>query len=88
MKTIKFAPTKLAGLKHPIGTRPEKWFDVWCEGLAIFVQPEPLLKKSYYAHRSKATIGKDGKKKTSGRYKYIGRFDGAKILKLLKHMLL
>jgi len=84
MKTIKFTPAKLAGLKHPTGTHPEKWFDAGCEGLAIFVQPEPSLKKSYYAHWSKATIGKDGKKKTSGRYKYLGRFGGVKNLEAIK----
>ena len=84
MKTIKFTPAKLASLKHPTGKNPDKWFDAACEGLAIFVQPQPSLKKSYYAHWSTATIGEDGKKKTSGRYKYLGRFGGAKNLEAIK----
>jgi len=83
-KTIKFTPAKLASLKHPEGKNPDKWFDAGCEGLAIFVHPEPSLKKSYYAHWSTSTIGEDGKKKTSGRYKYLGRVGGAKNLEAIK----
>jgi hypothetical protein len=64
-KTIKFTPAKLAGLKHPTGKRPDKWFDAGCEGLAIFVQPEPSLKKSYYTHWGIVSIGEEGKKKNS-----------------------
>ena len=40
-KTIKFTPAKLASLKHPISKQPEKWYDLGCDGLAVFVMPPP-----------------------------------------------
>ena len=83
-KTIKFTPAKLASLKHPISKQPEKWYDLGCDGLAVFVMPQPSLKISYYASWSVVTYGADGKQKRSGRYKYLGRVGGSKNLEAIK----
>ena len=83
-KTIKFTPAKLASLKHPISKQPEKWYDLGCDGLAVFVMPQPSLKISYYASWSVVTYGADGKQKRSGRYKYLGRVGGPKNLEAIK----
>ena len=60
-KQIKFVKTKLDKLPHPIGKRPAKYFAADCEGLAIFVQPQPSLKKTYMAHWSTVSYDSNGK---------------------------
>ena len=83
-KTIKFTPAKLASLKHPISKQPEKWYDLGCDGLAVFVMPQPSLTKVFYASWSVVTYGADGKQKRSGRYKKLGRVGGSKNLEAIK----
>ena len=72
-KKIKFTKAKIDNLLHPDGKREDKWYDLTCEGLVVFVQPQPSLTKSYYANWSTIAYSKDGKQKRSGRYKYICR---------------
>jgi len=72
-KSIKFTKAKLHSLKHT--EKLQKYFDLQCQGLCIFVHPEPSLVKSYYANWGVSKIDADGKKRTSGRYKYICRLD-------------
>ena len=68
-KRIKFTPAKLASLKHPIGKYAEKRYDSGCEGLDVFVIPQPSLTKLFYASWGNITYGVDGKQKRSGRYR-------------------
>ena len=72
-KSIKFTKAKLQSLKHT--EKLEKYFDLQCQGLCIFVHPEPSLVKSFYANWSISKIDAEGKKKTSGRYRYICRLE-------------
>jgi len=75
MKTrVKLTKAKIESLKHPVGKHPSKHFDLLCEGHAVFVMPQPSLKKAHYAHWSTLTYDATGKQKRSGRYKYICRF--------------
>ena len=46
-KQFKFTKAALEKLKHPIGDREERWYDLACEGLACYVQPQPSLKNHY-----------------------------------------
>ena len=48
-KRIKFTLAKLVSLKNPISKQPDKWYDSGCEGLAVFVMPQPSLTKVFYA---------------------------------------
>jgi hypothetical protein len=76
MKAIKFSnKSNLEKLKqlHPTGKIPLKVFASDCESLCVFVQPQPSLNISYYAHWSVVRYAKDGKVKRQGRYKYICR---------------
>ena len=77
-KRIKFTPAKLASLKHPIGKYAEKRYDTVCEGLDVFVMPQPSLTKLLYATlvteylKSGATIGNRIKTKgTKLKYKIV-----------------
>ena len=72
-KSIKFTKAKLQSIKHT--DKLQKFFDLQCQGLCIFVQPEPTLNKSFYANWGVSKIDADGKKRTSGRYKYICRLE-------------
>jgi len=81
-KRIKFTAAKLANLKHPIGKQPEKWYDLTCDGLAVFVMPQPSLTKVYYVPWSVVTYGADGKQRRSGRYKKLDINYRIKYLKL------
>ena len=75
MKRIKFTKTNIEKLPHPEnGKREDKYFASNCSHLCIVVQPQPSLKKSYYAHWGKIIIQPDGTQKRTGRYKYISRF--------------
>ena len=75
MKRIKFTKTNIEKLPHPEnGKREDKYFASNCSHLCIVVQPQPSLKKSYYAHWGKIIIQPDGTQKRTGRYKYICRF--------------
>ena len=76
MKAIKFSnKSNLEKLKqlHPTGKIPLKVFASDCESLCVFVQPQPSLNISYYAHWSVVRYAEDGKVKRQGRYKYICR---------------
>ena len=73
-KQFKFTKAALEKLKHPIGDREDRWYDLACEGLACYVQPQPSLKKSLYACWSTISYGKDGKQRRTGRTRYICRF--------------
>ena len=71
MKAIKFSnKSNLEKLKlqHPTGKTPFKVFASDCESLCVFVQPQPSLNISYYAHWSVVRHKKDGKVKRHGRY--------------------
>ncbi len=72
-KRIKFTKTNIEKLEHPTGKKPDRHFATNCSALCVFVQPQPSLNKSYYGSFRKTTIGLDGKKNSSGRYKYICR---------------
>ena len=72
-KSIRFTKAKLDSLKHT--DKQQKFFDLTCEGLALFIYPEPSLTKSFYAHWSGKTTGPDGKQRSSGRYRYICRYN-------------
>ena len=72
-KSIKFTKAKLQSLKHT--EKLEKYFDLQCQGLCIFVHPAPSLNKSFYGNWSISKIDAEGKKKTSGRYRYICRLE-------------
>ena len=75
MKRIKFTKTNIEKLPHPEeGKREVKYFASNCSHLCIVVQPQPSLKKSYYAHWGKIIMQPDGTQKRTGRYKYISRF--------------
>ncbi len=73
MKRIKFTKTNIEKLKHPTGNRPDKYFASNCPALAVVVQAEPSLVKSYYGSFGKIITLPDGKLKRTGRYKYICR---------------
>ena len=76
MKRTKFTKTNIEKLPHPEeGKREAKYFASNCSHLCVIVQPEPSLKKSYYAQWGKVSIQSDGTQKRSGRYKYICRFE-------------
>ena len=76
MKRIKFTKTNIEKLPHPEeGKREVKYFASNCSHLCIIVQPQPSLKKSYYAQWGKVLMQSDGTQKRSGRYKYICRFE-------------
>ena len=64
---VKLTKAKIESLKHPIGKHPSKHFDLLCEGHAVFVMPQPSLKKAHYAHWSTLTYDTAGKQKRSGR---------------------
>ena len=83
-KSIKFTKAKLQSLKHT--EKLEKYFDLQCQGLCIFVHPAPSLNKSFYGNWSISKIDAEGKKKTSGRYRYICRLD-EKPLDVVKRLL-
>ena len=72
-KSIRFTKAKLDSLKHT--DKQQKFFDLTCEGLALFIYPEPSHTKSFYAHWSVKTTGPDGKQRSSGRYRYICRYN-------------
>jgi len=76
MKRLKFTKTNIEKLSHPEeGKREVKYFASNCSHLCIIVQPQPSLKKSYYAQWGKVLMQSDGTQKRSGRYKYICRFE-------------
>jgi integrase len=72
-KSIKFTKAKLESIKHT--DKVQQFFDLSCEGLSLHVQPKPSLTKSYYASWGVKATGPDGKQKTSGRRRYICRFN-------------
>ena len=82
-KSIRFTKAKLDALKHT--DKIQKYFDLTCEGLCIFVQPQPSLTKSFYAHFGVKSISDDGKAESSGRYKYICRY-GQKPIDVVKRL--
>ena len=72
MKAIKFSNKRnLEKIKHT--GKLQKIFASDCESLCMFVQPQPSLNQSFYAHWSVSRFAKDGKVKRQGRYKYICR---------------
>ena len=75
MKRIKFTKTNIEKIPHPEkGEREKRYFATNCAALCVTVQPQPSLKKSYYAHWGKIILQPDGTQKRTGRYKYICRF--------------
>ena len=70
-RNIKFTKAALENIRHT--DQLQKYYDKSCEGLACFIQPQPSLNKSYYAHWSTVTYDATGKQKRSGRYKRICR---------------
>ncbi|MDP7197566.1 MAG: hypothetical protein QF864_15450 [SAR202 cluster bacterium] len=66
MKRIKFTKTNIEKLPHPEdGKREVKYFASNCSHLCIIVQPQPSLKKSYYAQWGKVLMQSDGTQKRS-----------------------
>ena len=47
-RSIKFTKAKLQSLKHT--DKLQKFFDLQCQGLCLFVQPAPSLNKSFYGN--------------------------------------
>ena len=72
-RSIKFTKAKLQSLKHT--DKLQKFFDLQCQGLCLFVQPAPSLNKSFYGNWGLGKIDAEGKKTSSGRYKYICRLE-------------
>ena len=71
-KSIKFTKAKLHSLKHT--EKLQKYFDLQCQGLCIFVHPSHHL-ANLIMQTGISKIDAEGKKRTSGRYKYICRLD-------------
>jgi len=82
-KSIRFTKASLEKIKHT--DKLQKFFDLTCEGLCIYIQPLPSLTKSYYAHWGMKSIKEDGTQKTSGRQRYICRY-GQKPIDVVKRL--
>jgi hypothetical protein len=82
-KSIRFTKASLEKIKHT--DKLQKFFDLTCEGLCIYIQPLPSLTKSYYAHWGLKSIKEDGTQKTSGRQRYICRY-GQKPIDVVKRL--
>ena len=82
--SIRFTKARLESIKHK--DKLQKFFDLACEGLSLHVQPKPSLTKSYYASWGIKSTKADGKQKTSGRQRYICRFN-QKPLEVVKRLI-
>ena len=71
-KSIKFTKQNIEKIKHT--DKLQKYYSTNYPSLCLFVQPEPSLNKSYYAHWSVVRYKKDGTQKRQGRYKLICRY--------------
>jgi|TARA_R100001594_G_scaffold16849_1_gene34648 hypothetical protein len=84
-KSIKFTKQNLEKIKHT--DKLQKYYSTNYPSLCLFVQPEPSLNKSYYAHWSVVRYKKDGTQKRQGRYKLICRY-GSKTIEAVNKIVI